>query len=298
MVKRQNRENFLQQCRFQGIDILLILCYDVSGDGMGKKVDLTGKPFGRLTVIHENGRNRHGLVVWHCKCSCGNECDIVGTYLTSGKTQSCGCYHDEVMLNSHRKDITNRRFTNLVALYRDNKDGRKWVCKCDCGNTISILTARLIGKHTKSCGCLAGESHGMCYTRFNKIYRSMKNRCFSKSDPAYKNYGGRGITVCDRWKDSFKNFYEDMYESYLNHVKEFDEKDTTLDRIDVNGNYEPSNCRWATVKEQNNNKRNNRLELFHGEMMTISEISEKTGINAQTIIYRLNHGYDIFGVKK
>lgn len=98
--------------------------------------------------------------------------------------------------------------------------------------------------------------HGMTGTRYWYIWQAMKKRCLSKKDKDYKNYGGRGIIVCERWKD-FNNFFNDTYESYLKHCEEFGIKQTSLDRVNNNGNYEPSNCRWATWKEQNNNRSNN-----------------------------------------
>jgi len=108
-------------------------------------------------------------------------------------------------------------------------------------------------------------THGQSNSRFYSIWRAMKVRCSNENHIAYKNYGGRGIKVCDRWFTSFENFEADMFESYEQHVKEFSEKQTSIDRVNPNGNYEPRNCRWATNLEQSKNKRNSKPQKSKGE---------------------------------
>lgn len=105
----------------------------------------------------------------------------------------------------------------------------------------------------------------------------------------YKNYGARGIKVCERWLE-FQNFYDDMYESYLKHVEEFGEKNTSLDRIDVNGNYEPSNCRWATLEEQNNNRTNNRFIIYNGSKMTVTQVGRIVGKDFSGVMRNVRDG--------
>lgn len=162
---------------------------------------------------------------------------------------------------SKLKDISNQRFGLLVAKSIDKEhsvSNIKWICQCDCGNTTIVNSSDLLSGHTKSCGCLKHKAynikHGLRNERIYHIWRLMKDRCYNKNSHSYGNYGGRGITVCEEWKNDFKAFYDwAISNGYNKDLKSFD---CTLDRIDVNGNYEPSNCRWITIKEQSVNKSN------------------------------------------
>lgn len=199
-------------------------------------------------------------------------------------------------------DLINKRFERLLVVrYIGSNKHRQslWLCKCDCGNEVVVSRTNLKSGNTKSCGCYKLEkvkrkltTHGMTKTRFYIIFMDILARCTNENEPAYKNYGARGIKCL--WS-SFENFKEDMYESYLQHCKEFGEKNTTIDRIDNNDNYCKENCRWATQKEQQNNTRRSRYVKIDGEQLTISQAAEKYGINYKTIIYRINDGKDIFG---
>ena len=170
----------------------------------------------------------------------------------------------------------------------------QWLCQCDCGNHVIVRGAYLRNGNTLSCGCIQKELaqknikkligrqvvHNDSNTRLYKIWIGMKQRCCNKNDPRYKDYGGRGITVCDEWIASYENFKQWALSNNYNDA-------LSIDRLDVNGNYEPLNCRWATTKEQQNNMRSNRVLTYKGQTHTISEWAEIVGINKSTISKRI-----------
>lgn len=165
-----------------------------------------------------------------------------------------------------------------------------WLCKCDCGNTVEVPSCNLTAENTQSCGCLHtgayARKHGMSKTKFYGVWYGMRARCKYPNHISYKNYGGKGVTVCDEWSD-FEMFYEDMYESYQKH-KESNER-TTIDRIDSCGNYEPSNCRWTSYKEQANNKREAVEHIPDEDKDDVSFlIGETDGIRITPSIWRSN----------
>lgn len=187
-----------------------------------------------------------------------------------------------------------QRFRRLVVLKTDHIEGRKYyICQCDCGNTTKASGSALMSGNTGSCGCLMREyrksgnsnrTHGKRHSSEYEIWAAIQQRCKNPNNPAYPRYGGRGITVCERWK-TFAQFLAD--------VGERPDPSLTLDRIDNNGNYEPSNCQWATLAQQGSNKRNNRILTFQGKSVTLAEWSRITGIKRTTIDQRLNYGYSV-----
>lgn len=157
-------------------------------------------------------------------------------------------------------NLVGNRYGRLLVVSAAENDGRwtQWLCKCDCGKQVIVKTLNLRSGDTQSCGCLFNEvlharitTHGLKNTRLYRIWCDMKSRCSNKSLSCYKYYGGKGISVCDEWQNSFQTFYNWAISNGY-------QDDLSIDRIDVNGNYNPSNCRWATIKEQANNKSNSR----------------------------------------
>lgn len=179
-------------------------------------------------------------------------------------------------------NLVGEKFGILTVIERaaNDKYGRAmWTCKCQCGNEVIVHGDSLRRGLTKSCGCnrsnlikLNNTKHGEFGTRLYNIWGKMKHRCNNPNNKSYKNYGGRGITVCNEWAKDFRTFYNwAMANGYS--------EEMTIDRIDVNGNYEPSNCRWSTMKEQCNNKRNNLLITYKNETKTLEKWVEELGIN-------------------
>lgn len=160
------------------------------------------------------------------------------------------------------EDLTNQKFGKLTAISweKRTKNGKSrtyWLCQCDCGKEKWARMDWLKNGESTSCGCFKGKwniTHGMTVNKqksnFYMVWQNMKHRCYVKSNRGFRYWGGKGITVCSRWLNSFDNFYQDMYQSYLKHSKKHGERQTTLDRINNNGNYEPSNVRWATYHLQ------------------------------------------------
>lgn len=182
------------------------------------------------------------------------------------------------------EDITGMRFGRLTALHRVQTDVRSramWLCECDCGSKKLIRRDSLLSGNTTSCGCFGKEArlkanttHGETNSRVYRIYYDMKTRCSCKSHKNYPNYGGRNITICKEWlgKDGVSNFIKWAKENgYSDNL--------SLDRIDNNKGYSPDNCRWATIKQQVNNKRTNRLFEYNGETHTIAEWAETFGVD-------------------
>ena len=191
------------------------------------------------------------------------------------------------------KDLTGERFGRLVVLWRGENivepsgaTRSAWLCVCDCGETKTVSQHSLSRGLTRSCGCLARErppKHGMSRSQVYKHWVAMRQRCQNPNHWKYADYGGRGIKVCARWED-FANFLADMGEP---------EAGMTLDRIDVDGDYEPSNVKWASRREQANNRRNNTTLTYAGKTLTAAEWGRVTGLGKSAIIRRLSRGWPV-----
>jgi len=186
-------------------------------------------------------------------------------------------------------NLTGKRFGKLVAvrIAGKNKQGLyRWLCECDCGNEHIVKVSTLMEGKCNSCGCLIVESitkiatkHNGCNTLEYNSWENMKARCYNTKSIQYHDYGGRGIKMCDRWMHSFSNFLFDMgAKPTPNH---------SLDRIDVNGDYEPLNCRWSTRKEQSRNKRNNRYLEYNSIRMVITDWGKFIGVHPMVIHHHL-----------
>ena len=163
----------------------------------------------------------------------------------------------------------------------------EWLCKCECGNETISTTSYLRSGHKTSCGCLRSRrnySHGLSHSPLWNVHGNMKRRCNDPKNKSYKNYGGRGITYCEKW-ETFDGFLEDMSDGY--------KEGLTLDRIDVNGNYNKENCRWADKKTQANNTTANHYITYNGETLTVSEMADKYGIDYELFRHRLKKGWTI-----
>lgn len=193
------------------------------------------------------------------------------------------------------KDLTGQRFGRLVVLGfvgQAPSTQAKWLCKCDCGNYHVVVRGTLVGGYSRSCGCLIVDvlnkrntTHGMSHVAGYKLWRAMIDRCERPAELHYDRYGGRGITVCERWRNSLECFLEDMGPR--------PGPEYTIDRIDNDLGYFPENCRWATRREQSRNTSRNRILEWGGESMTLVEWSEKVGIHDVTIHWRLSSGWSV-----
>jgi hypothetical protein len=228
-------------------------------------IDITGQCFGRLVAVRRDGSDRRGQPLWLCKCDCGGITRTRGQQLRCGKARSCGCMRVIKTKERHAQnhpDIAGQRFGRLTVLRRapTMRNLICWICECDCGNFREIPGSDLRAGKRRSCGCVAAEAllrnrrmirHGESgKERITAEYRCwghIKARCTNLKFPHYKHCGGRGITVCERWFNSYENFLADMGRkpSPLH----------SIDRIDNDRGYEPGNCRWATAIEHRANRR-------------------------------------------
>lgn len=199
---------------------------------------------------------------------------------------------------SERIDLTGRVFSRLtvISLYGKNHRGKlMWDCVCSCGSKIVVNGEYLKNGDTQSCGCFKIENakalytkHGAIGTSEYRIWVHLRSRCQNPNDDAFKNYGAKGVSVCDRWEGEY---------GFINFLSDMGKKPSpkhSLDRFPNNkGNYEPSNCRWATMKEQQNNRTNNSIFEYNGFKGTASQLSDKFGIKYEVLRLRLRRGWAV-----
>lgn len=243
--------------------------------------NLTGEHFGRLVVVafaelryaKTGGPKAH----WLCRCDCGRELILASSKLTSGNTKSCGCLHRDMA--RHKKqpiDLTGQRFTLLTAIERVQRSsttgGSLWRCRCDCGNERLVLSGNLRKGGAKACVACARNrkaalktTHGESQSPEWNVFEGMHQRCENPNAPSFAYYGGRGITVCERWR-SFENFLAD--------VGKRPTPRHTLERCNNSLGYSPENCYWATRREQMRNTRHNHMITINGKTKCLAEWCE------------------------
>jgi hypothetical protein len=192
-------------------------------------------------------------------------------------------------------DLIGKKFNRLLVVKKNGRKNQKvmWECVCDCGNTTFVSTFYLTHNKVRSCGCLHKEqlierntTHNQRHTNLYETWKKMKDRCRNINTKEYKNYGGRGVKVCDEWINDFQSFYDWSYSNgYAEHL--------TIDRIDNNGNYCPENCRWISLKEQQRNKRTNKMISYKGQVRCLSEWCEILNLKYPTINGRLHRNWSI-----
>lgn len=235
--------------------------------GCGRKTIIPGMKIDRVTIIREVEKD--GIYPqYECRCDCGKIL-IMKAYSLKNKCQKC-CPDCKKL---HIEDISGQKFGRLTAIrYVGQSKGKQtmWECKCDCGKTIIAQHQNIKNGHTSSCGCYNLEcitkrnyTHGGGGTRLYRIWKDMLARCYKESHRGYKDYGGKGVYVCEEWKDNFVNFRDwSLNNGYSDEL--------SIDRIDSNKEYSPSNCRWATLIEQANNTSRNLRFTIDGRTETLA----------------------------
>lgn len=260
--------------------------------------DLSGATYGRLTIrAHvdrpETVKTHRGRYV-ECQCVCGTVIVVSLNGLKTGHTKSCGCLQRERVQEANARnhfDAIGKRFGRLVVLRelseKDKSRSHLVECFCDCGNTTITRTSSLKRGNKISCGCRIHDgmatTHGMTDTPTFNSWWQMVRRCTDPKAGNYAEYGGSGITVCDRWRDSFENFLADMGER--------PSEEHSIDRRDNTGNYESENCRWATPFEQMNNRRNTVYLTYRGETKSLSEWAKDLSCDPARVYRRLQAGW-------
>lgn len=186
-------------------------------------------------------------------------------------------------------DLTGQRFGKLVVISRAKENTRngttRWICKCDCGNMTTVTKTKLTRGLIVSCGCYRSSKNGESHTRLYRIWYNMHKRCEDPKKDHFDKYGGRGIRVCAEWSDFFAFKLWAMTHGYTD--------DLSIDRIDGDGNYEPSNCQWITQKQQMQNISTNRHITFNGKTYTVPQFADSLSVPIYSIRNHLRAGWSI-----
>ena len=266
---------------------------------MGEKVDWgenVGKKYGKLTITEFLHLKKNGIPVYSCTCECGyKRLQVAFDRLENGITTDCGC-------SKRDRDLLGQKIGRLLVVRKTEKREHShivWECKCDCGNTFYCEGRYLKRGERKSCGCISKEKQHFAYhSHLHKSWDAMIDRCYNKNRQYYYLYGGRGIKVCDEWNSrtgnvkAFSNFYDwAISVGYKDETLPNGKAKYTLDRIDTDGDYTPTNCRWITNKEQQNNKRADKLFEYNGETKTVKEWLKKYYVKTNDYYRLLFLGY-------
>lgn len=251
--------------------------------------DIIGQTYGKLHIdsySHKVGYDKY----YNCTCECGNKVVVLGNNIVRGKTKSCGCGRFKPAIN--RIDRTGQKYNMLTCIMSEKKDGALyWLCRCDCGRETWVRGSNLVSGAVKSCGCIMDHQnrvHGMSHTRIHRIWSKMQERCYNANKDTYKYYGGRGIEVCDEWRGT-EGFIRFMEWAFNNGYSD----ELTIDRINVDGNYCPENCRWADKITQANNTRVTKYYDLDGRKCTVRDLSNMFNIPSDKIRARIYLGWTI-----
>lgn len=254
-------------------------------------IDLEGRQFLARRVVEYLGRAANGHNMWLCRCECGAESKLATHEITKPNPAQCICQKRKKTESA----LVGKRFGRIfVEGFSEVIEGDShWNCVCDCGHKWVVMGQSLRSGATQSCGCLMRDlvsiratKHGKCGSPVYRRWDSMIQRCYNKKFKHYSYYGGRGISVCDRWRFSFEAFFNDMGDPPTN--------GHTLDRFpNNNGNYELGNCRWATRKEQQRNNRGNCIIEYNGKSQCVSAWADEYGVPRSTIAGRLHRKWSL-----
>ena len=259
------------------------------------KQNYVGKQFNMLTIIdcyRDIYQNRNRIFV-KCKCDCGEEVSATLTEIKNGHIKSCGC----IRKFDFDRDYKNKVFHDIKVLGLIELNPKKVLCQCHCGEKFIAPLIDLLKKTRYIIGCRkCNDGKNIKYNKMKReelsngdikiVFYKMKNRCYNSNSSDYKWYGAKGIKICDEWLNNTNAFIDWALSNGY-------EKNLTIDRIDGNGNYEPSNCRWVDMEVQNNNKQKLKKYNYNGEMLTLAQISRKCGIKYRTLLGRINKGWKI-----